>query len=126
MACNTTIFNKDVAITGTWNILKATSNWFDCAKNGYSIDYKTFNDYEFSDGTKSFGYKYNNVFYKAGTTPNVKYTDDTYPLNLLLNLKAMHTVIEPGVFMVKPTYGHVHNKFFKDQTQGLLIRDADN
>lgn len=126
IASNKVVFKRNVAIAGTWKVDKAFSDWFDCAKNGYSIDYKTFLEYTFSDGTKGVGYKHNGLLYKAMSTPKVRFTDDTYPLNQLLNLKAIHTVISNGIYMVKATNGHINKKHFTDPNQGLLIRDADD
>ncbi|OJV56040.1 MAG: hypothetical protein BGO31_18370 [Bacteroidetes bacterium 43-16] len=119
------IFKRNITISGTWNIAKATSDWFDCAKNGYSIDYKTFLAYDFN-GTKDFGYKYNGKLYRAGTSPNVNWTDDTYPLNQLLNLKAKHTVITKGIYMVRPIENTLNEQTFTMQDYALRLRNADN
>lgn len=119
------IFKRNITISGTWNVAKATSDWFDCAKNGYSIDYKTFLAYDFN-GTKDFGYKYNGKLYRAGTSPAVNWTDDTYPLNQLLNLKARHTVITKGIYMVKPIEQTLNDQTFSMQDYALRMRNADN
>jgi len=124
-APNQLIFKRNVSISGTWNVAKATSDWFDCAKNGYSIDYKTFLAYDFN-GTKDFGYKYNGKLYRAGTSPNVNWTDDTYPLNQLLNLKARHTVITKGTYMIKPIENTLNEQTFSMQDYSLRMRYADN
>lgn len=124
-APNQLIFKRNVSISGTWNVAKATSDWFDCAKNGYSIDYKTFLAYDFN-GTQNFGYKFNGKLYRAGTSPNITWTDDTNPLNQLLNLKAKHTVITKGTYMVKPIEQTLNEQLFKAPDAGLCIRNADN
>lgn len=119
------IFKRNITIRGTWNVAKATSDWFDCAKDGYSIDYKTFLTYNFN-GTEALGYKLNGKLYRAGTTPNVKWTDDTYPLNQLLRLKAKHTVITKGTYMVKTLEGDLTIYTIDQLDNSLSMRNADN
>jgi hypothetical protein len=98
----TLIFKKDLKIDkdGTWNIDRAYSDWFECYKNGYYIDPKTFvEDYTDPEAPVKT-YEYNNVVYNAGDLCGATYNNDRHILQQLLNLSANHTIISEGIYMV--------------------------
>lgn len=212
---------KDISITktGTWYIEKAHSDWFNCAKDGYIIDYKTLDTrvigtnvvtglttadvpliggvlpsvqnntttgywvlgktssepgmdtlirvrsgqvptlkladdgvtYLFDEVT-NLTYIYNGITYNVGTytgdeslieytmpvNPFAKFkivtkkpdgttfTDDTFKLNQLLNLRANHTIIgnRNEIFMVRPILDNINNNSNNDDNQGLVFSNT--
>lgn len=204
---NRVLIFRDVAISklGTWDVEKAYSHWFDCAKDGYIIDYKTMLEYYYDnivtnittaqepllpddglpivsrntttgkwkigstdtnlryllaetiptlklaedgisylfDNYEKLQYIYNGVRYDVGHLTETEYvdgnfvtrkpdlstfTDDTFKLNQLMNLKALHTTVgnEGDVFMIKPIVGNLDWSNIDDDYQGLVIGNVNN
>jgi hypothetical protein len=96
----TLIFKNDLLIddTGTWNVDKAYSDWFECYKNGYYIDPTTFNQ-------TAHTYQYNGSTIASGTLCGATYDNDRHILQQLLNLSARHTIISEGIYMVDSAGG---------------------
>lgn len=91
----------DIKIKGTWNINIAYSDWFHTYKDGYKIDSVRIDN---SSNIKRYYYTVNGREYESGNIPLDIYHDDTIPIQQLFNLKARHTIISEGIYMIDPTY----------------------